>query len=249
MRLALQLRSYRATRRERVGRCCASDRVNLRSRGDTRTAADREDAAVKNYWVRGRPGAWSWVSEPALVEGLRRALEPRPLGRSATGVTATREAWTADTADSMTFEEFFRQRWTDAVRLAYVMTGESGSAEDLAQDAFSRVAPRFETLDSPWPYTRTAIVNASRSHHRRVRREAIRNRTASISEVDLDAAAASELLDVVDKLPFRQKAVIVLRYYEDLSEREIADVLGCRPGTVKSLASRALARLAQEVQR
>ena len=60
---------------------------------------------------------------------------------------------------------------------------------------------------------------------------------------------AHELLDAVDALPYRQKAVIVLRYYEDLRERDIATALGCRPGTVKSLASRALQRLAQEIQR
>lgn len=164
-------------------------------------------------------------------------------------MTATRDAWTGETADSMTFEEFYRERWTDAVRLAFVITGEAASAEDIAQDALSRVATRFATLDAPWPYTRAAIVNTSRSHHRRLRREAVRNRSASTPELDASDRTAFELLDIVDKLPFRQKTVIVLRYYEDLSEREIADVLGCRPGTVKSLASRALARLAQEVQR
>jgi len=61
--------------------------------------------------------------------------------------------------------------------------------------------------------------------------------------------ATSELLDAIDRLPFRQKAVIVLRYYEDLTKEAIAATLGCRPGTVKSLAARALARLAKEVQR
>ena len=60
---------------------------------------------------------------------------------------------------------------------------------------------------------------------------------------------ADELLDAVDALPFRQRAVLVLRYYRDLSEGEIADALGCRPGTVKSLATRALDQLRKVIER
>ena len=144
-------------------------------------------------------------------------------------------------------EAFYRQRFADAVRLAHLLTGDPSIAEDLAQDAFERVRPRFDGLSSPWAYLRAAVVNACRSHHRSRLRAADRARRADRPADSM--LGAHELLDAVDALPYRQKAVIVLRYYEDLPERDIATALGCRPGTVKSLASRALQRLAQEIQR
>jgi RNA polymerase sigma-70 factor (sigma-E family) len=144
-------------------------------------------------------------------------------------------------------EAFYRDRFADAVRLAHLLSGDASVAEDLAQDAFERVRHRFDRVSSPWAYLRTAVVNACRSHHRARTRETARaRRVGSPADSEL---GARELLDAVDALPYRQKAVIVLRYYEDLSERDIATALGCRPGTVKSLASRALQRLAQEIPR
>jgi len=143
-------------------------------------------------------------------------------------------------------EIFYRSHFTDAVRLAHLLSGDPSVAEDLAQDAFERVRRRFSTIETPRAYLRVAVVNACRSHHRARSRELARSRKVGApSHSDL---GARELLDAVDTLPYRQKAVIVLRYYEDLSERDIALVLGCRPGTVKSLASRALLRLAEEIQ-
>ena len=164
-------------------------------------------------------------------------------------MTTTSEAAVAGPDRSCTFEAFYRERYRDAIRLAFVITGDPDSAEDLAQETLLRVRPRFDSLRDPWPYTRAAIVNASRSHLRSRRRE--RTRLALVaSEAPVAVGLhAAELLDAIDRLPFRQKIVIVLRYYEDLPEREIADALGCRPGTVKSLASRALAALSQEIQR
>jgi RNA polymerase sigma-70 factor (sigma-E family) len=144
-------------------------------------------------------------------------------------------------------EELYRRRFPDAVRLAHLLSGDASVAEDLAQEAFVRVRERLDDVDSPWAYLRAAVVNACRSHHRSRGREAIRVRlVGGATETQLDAR---ELLDAVDALPYRQKAVIVLRYYEDLSEQDIARTLGCRPGTVKSLASRALQHLAKEVER
>ena len=143
-------------------------------------------------------------------------------------------------------EAFYRSHFPDAVRLAHLLTGDPWVAEDLAQDAFERVRQRFDTIDAPRAYLRVAVVNACRSHHRTRSRETARARKVGPSgDGEL---GARELLDAVDALPYRQKAVIVLRYYDDLSERDIALALGCRPGTVKSLASRALQRLAEEIQ-
>ena len=144
-------------------------------------------------------------------------------------------------------EAFYRSRFADAVRLAHLLSGDASIAEDLAQDAFERVRHRFERLSAPWAYLRAAVVNACRSHHRSRAREAVRIRKAGVSANS--ELGARELLDAVDALPYRQKAVIVLRYYEDLSEHDRALALNCRPGTVKSLASRALQRLSQEIQR
>jgi RNA polymerase sigma factor (sigma-70 family) len=144
-------------------------------------------------------------------------------------------------------EAFYRARFADAVRLAHLLSGDASIAEDLAQDAFERVRHRFDGLSAPWAYLRAAVVNACRSHHRARAREAGRTRKVGVSANS--ELGARELLDAVDALPYRQKAVIVLRYYEDLSEHDIALALDCRPGTVKSLASRALQRLSQEIQR
>lgn len=144
-------------------------------------------------------------------------------------------------------EEFYRARFPDAVRLAHLLSGDASVAEDIAQDAFDRVRRRFDGLTAPWAYLRVAVVNACRSHARSRGREAARVRKIGVAPES--QLGAWELLDAVDALPYRQKAVIVLRYYEDLSEHDIALALGCRPGTVKSLASRALQRLSQEVQR
>lgn len=164
-------------------------------------------------------------------------------------MTTTWEAAVADPELPAGFEAFYGERYGDAVRLAYVITGDAGSAEDVAQDALVRVRTRFDTLREPWPYARAAVVNAARSHHRRRRRERARLEIVAATQPASAALHALELLDAIDRLPFRQKAVIVLRYYEDLSEGDIAETLGCRPGTVKSLAARALSRLAQEIPR
>lgn len=147
------------------------------------------------------------------------------------------------------FADFYRTHWSRAVRLAFVMLGDPQAAEDVSQDAFARVAGRFTSLREPWPYTRVVIVNLCRTEFRRRQRESTRLRLVSSAQSAAVEMAPTELFDAIDRLPFRQKSVIVLRYYEDLSEDAIAAALGCRPGTVKSLASRALARLAKEVQR
>lgn len=152
-------------------------------------------------------------------------------------------------ADAQThFDGFFRSTYGWAVRLAHVLVGDQATAEDLVQDAYARVQPRFDQLDNPGGFLRVAVVNASRSHHRRRGRDAARLRRLGPA-TDAVGPEAHELLDAIDGLPHRQKAVIVLRYYEDLSEREIAAALGCRPGTVKSLAARALATLGKEIER
>lgn len=144
------------------------------------------------------------------------------------------------------FDAFFRANYAWAVNIAHLLTGDRWAAEDLAQDSFSRMHCRFEELANPQAFLRVCVVNASRSWHRRRAGDERRMRAASVPGPA--ALGARELLDALDRLPYRQKAVLVLRYYADLSEGEIAETLECRTGTVKSLAARALGRLRKEIE-
>ncbi|MEV5728976.1 MULTISPECIES: SigE family RNA polymerase sigma factor [Streptomyces] len=148
------------------------------------------------------------------------------------------------------FQEFVRARWSHLVRTAYLLTGDAHHAEDLTQTALAKAYRswrRISRSDNPEAYVRRMLVscNSDRFRKRRVP-EAL---TASPPErAGSDAAVAwvderSSLLTALAGLPPRQRAVVVMRYWEDLSEAEVADVLGCSPGTVKSQASKGLAKL------
>jgi RNA polymerase sigma-70 factor (sigma-E family) len=134
-----------------------------------------------------------------------------------------------------------------AVRLAYLLTGDRSLAEDLVQDAFVKMAGRFADLRDPGAfeaYLRKTVVNLARMHFRRRRVErAYLERESREPQPDTtlpDVAAYEQMKTALLALPHRQRAALVLRYYEDLSEAQIADVLRCRPGTVKSLLSRGI---------
>lgn len=144
------------------------------------------------------------------------------------------------------FEEFYRDSWPWAFRLALMVTRDRGLAEDLTQDTFTRLHLRFDEIENPDAFLRVSVLNACRSYFRGRLREQRRLRRIYTPPTEL-SPPVRELLDAVGRLPHRQRTVIVLRYYEDLSEHDIADALGCRPGTVKSLASRALDTLSKEV--
>jgi RNA polymerase sigma-70 factor (sigma-E family) len=145
------------------------------------------------------------------------------------------------------FDRFFAGCWPWAYRLACLLTQSTAAGEDIAQDVMARMYRTWGTAQRPEAYLRTAIVNAASNWHRRARtQQAKLPLLAGQMQVEL---GATELADAIAALPFRQRAVIVLRYYADLSEAEIADAVGCRPGTVKSLATRALDRLAKELPR
>lgn len=151
-----------------------------------------------------------------------------------------------EAASSTTFDDFYAQRWPHAFRLAALMTHDAEAGADIAQDVFAKMSQRWETIDRPDAYLQRALTNGS-SNWRRTGRAAERKMHLLVvrdHEVPHDG-----LSDAIARLPFRQRAVVVLRYYADLSEAEIARALDCRPGTVKSLCSRALAALAREVER
>ena len=157
-------------------------------------------------------------------------------------------------ARSDRIEALYRTHSPDAFRLAYLLTGDRQLAEDLVQDAFVRVLGRFHDIRSPdafWWYLRRTLVNLSRSHFRRRRVE----RAYLERGVDPkpESSTAVEDRDEVGRalriLRPEQRAALVLRFYEDLSEAEIGEILQCPVGTVKSMTARGVARLREVVTR
>jgi RNA polymerase sigma-70 factor (sigma-E family) len=147
------------------------------------------------------------------------------------------------------YDDFYAAMWPRLVRTAYAVSGDLGIAEDSAQIALAKAYRswrRISKVDAPEAYVRRMTVNEVLNHLRRAssRRESSRDDLPDQALVADDPTVVhDEMWRAVLALPPRQRAVLVLRYYEDLTEQEIADALGCRPGTVKSQASDALASL------
>lgn len=146
--------------------------------------------------------------------------------------------------------ELYQRHAHDGVRLAYLITGDRALAEDLVQDAFVRLAGRLLHLRDPGgfeAYLCRTIVNLANAYFRRrkverryIERQAgLRPGASSDPDVPTQQAVRGALLS----LPTRQRTAIVLRYYEDLSEAQTAELMRCRPGTVKSLVSRGMDKL------
>ena len=145
------------------------------------------------------------------------------------------------------FTVFYRDAYPGAVRLAWLLTHDHAAAEDVVQDAFVRVRPRLATVDHRSAYLRTAIVNGCRDRARSAgRADAGGRRLRVVTDVSA-TDKPSELLDAVAQLPYKQRAVLVLRYWADLREEEIAEIVGVRPATVRSITSRALAQLRKDL--
>lgn len=176
------------------------------------------------------------------------ASRGHPRGRSRSSADAVPQSEPdANTNRYADYEDFCRREWVFARRLAFVICADVDLAEDIAQESLSRLQVRFDGLSNPRGYLRRVVVNQCTRELRKVSRQ--RSEPGETGRHELDGAVATELLDLIDRLPPRQRVVIVLRYYEDLSELEIARTLRCRPGTVKSLAARALVRLRKELSR
>jgi RNA polymerase sigma-70 factor (sigma-E family) len=142
-----------------------------------------------------------------------------------------------------------------ALRLAYVMTGDQELAEDLVQDAFVKLSGRFADLRDPkafHAYLLKTIVNLAKMHFRRKRIERAfadrRSRTRWDHGHLPDIEGYEEIKAALLRLTPRQRAAIVLRFYEDLSEAQTAEVLGCATGTVKSLVHRGLQSMRTEIE-
>lgn len=151
------------------------------------------------------------------------------------------------TSGGVDFEHYVRARLPHLLRFGRALTGSEAAAADLVQDALERVLPRWEKVTSregdPEKYVRRVMVTRNISMWRRVRREWLTSELPDAGSVDVEPAWEGEMWQALSQLPPRQRAVLALRYYENLSEDEIAEVLGISRGTVKSQASRAIEKL------
>jgi RNA polymerase sigma factor (sigma-70 family) len=147
-------------------------------------------------------------------------------------------------------EDAYRRMRPALVRLAYLVTGHLDLAEDAVHDAFVACSLRWSTLARPDGYVRRAVVNHARTALRRAGRERDKaDRLGHAVPLTVGQPELDETWSVLRGLPERQRVALVLRFYEDLSEAEIARALDCRPGTVKSLVHRGLARVRKETGR
>jgi RNA polymerase sigma-70 factor (sigma-E family) len=154
-----------------------------------------------------------------------------------------------EVSDDEQFARFVQARSAALYRYAYLLAGDAHDADDLVQEALIRLRAawaRVQRRDDPTGYVRTTIARLHVSVWRRRRREAV---MAAPPELAADEPGYAEALrrqavrQALAALPPRQRAVIVLRYYENQSEQQIAEILGIAPGTVRSQAARALDKL------
>jgi RNA polymerase sigma factor (sigma-70 family) len=147
-------------------------------------------------------------------------------------------------------EELYARHAPAAVRLAFLMTSDRELSRDIAQDAFIRVAGRFRQLRFPDmfdAYLRKTVVNLCLSHfrHERVERDYLAGRSAETEPVveSPDLGTRDELRRALQRLPVRQRTAIVLRYYEDLTEEQVAAAMRCSVLAARSLVSRGMESL------
>ena len=147
-------------------------------------------------------------------------------------------------------EELYLRHAPDALRLAFLLTGSMAVAEELVQEAFARVIGRLGHLREPGAfgaYLRVAVTNLSRNHFRTASRERrFVERVGPLVREEAsepDVSGRDAILRALRGLPERQRTAVVLRFYEDLTDEQTAEILRCRTGTVRSLVSRGMATL------
>jgi RNA polymerase sigma-70 factor (sigma-E family) len=182
------------------------------------------------------------VSESNVVLGAREDREPPSVPRARNGDRT-------GGPDDLGFGEYVSARSRALLRTAYLLTGNVADAEDLVQAALAKTFlawDRIEDRSAVDGYVRRAMVNTHISWWRRRRVEEYPTDEIPDQAV-ADHAVSSDLQETlrraIDRLPQRMRAAVVLRYYEDMTEAEVAEVLGVSLGTVKSTVSRAVAKL------
>lgn len=163
----------------------------------------------------------------------------RSAHRQQSSTTAADQEW------PVALIELFRAERTNFVRLAYLLTGQRAVAEEIVQDAFISTRQAWAGVVDPTRYLRTTVVNRCRSwgRHQQV------VRAHPVGQPEVITEQADELWDALGRLDPRRRAAVVLRYYADLPHAEIADLLGCRPATVRTSIHRALVQLRLEIER
>jgi RNA polymerase sigma factor (sigma-70 family) len=143
------------------------------------------------------------------------------------------------------FVALYRDQYDALVRLAVLLVDRTELAEEIVQDSFAIVYERWDQIDAPGGYVRTIVVNKCRDVLRRRRVAA----AITLGRAQETIEPTGELLhDALAALPARQRAVLVLRFYEDLPNDEVARLLKTRPGTVKSLDHRGLTALREVIE-
>ena len=177
--------------------------------------------------------AWELAS-PRLV-----MAEPREISRSRAG----RDAPPAE------FLALYESRREQMVRVARAITGSHQVAEEVVQDAFIRLHAAWSRVDNPPAFLHRVVVNLAKNNLRRTGLERTHAWRAEASQPEVLQPELDEMWAALVELPAKYRVALVLRYYEDLSVDQIAEVMDVRAGTVKSLIHRGLARLEKKVVR
>ena len=153
----------------------------------------------------------------------------------------------------MTFEEFFRERYGEVVRSMRLMVGDHTRAEELTQEAFTRACRhwrRVRALDRPVAWVYVVATNEARREWRREQRaaSAVALAPPTVDDVAGTLTTALDVRAALAELTSRQRAAVVLRYVADLPVNEIAEVMGCAPGTVKATLHQALGLMRIELE-
>lgn len=157
----------------------------------------------------------------------------------------------AITRGRASFEELYAAHAPDARRIAYLLVGDRAQAEDITQEAFIRVLGRFGDLRKPHAfktYLMRTVVSLTKNHFRRRALER-RHADSTPPQITTPRERDDDLFDALKNLPERQRAALVLRYCEDLSEHHTAEILQTSTKAVKSLVTRGLTALREEVVR
>jgi RNA polymerase sigma-70 factor (sigma-E family) len=165
------------------------------------------------------------------------------------GVTATNREDHVDRKQAREFEGFVTESGDALLRMATLLTTDPGLAEDVYQETLHRLAMRWSRVDNPRAFCRRVlhniVIDQARAQRRRPRELFAVHDHGDPRSADQVAAAELRpaLLAALGTLTHQQRTIVVLRYFDDLSENEVAELLGVSPGTVKSTASRAVAQL------
>jgi RNA polymerase sigma-70 factor (sigma-E family) len=182
------------------------------------------------------------TTAPVTSPEVDRAVVLDPVGSGDALVPAD-----AGRAPEAKFVSIYRSDYEQLVRVAYLIVGSQEQAEEIVQEAFVRLHGRWSRVISPRSYLRTSVVNGCRDAIRR--RARWRRREAALVTPSTSTDEPDELFDALARLNPRQRAVVVLRFYEGLQEAEIAEAVGMKVGTVKSTIHRSIELLRKEIER